>query len=238
MERVARFLEQHTITRSVSLEPEHPEPENLTRRSSLRRRQTHPELISPNGQDNINKKSVRIQEHQEETVTGIIPEIQLVTARILTAEELEEELAAKRAIPELIPVVVPLRPSASESKIKNGQTHDETSITEKNLGPDITMDLTRVDEEKELKNFATTSKRTLTRVSSDSACKIKREVKFSLGDSSNGHSIDVVDIHEDIDDSEDFDWEFDDTLLENTTDNEDLDDFWPKIDASCRSWSR
>ncbi|XP_014208274.1 uncharacterized protein LOC106639270 [Copidosoma floridanum] len=190
------------------------------KRSSLRRRREDAEESAVrDAQDKASalpletvKKTVRISSVEEEfriesfdsvdmdelsqQPCAEMQEVQLVTAKIITAEELVENMARRersppREKPEApkeeatsaevrLQVPAPLKPSVSENAL-GGARPDENKISEKNLAPEILMDLSRVSAaepgplflEEELPR-----KRKLNRVCSDSA------VKFQLG----GHS--------------------------------------------------
>lgn len=83
-----------------------------------------------------------------------------------------------------------MKPSASENAITAARS-DDNKISEKNIKPEILMDLSRLtcDEsqqqrivfDEELLGTPTRPKRKLSRVSSDSACRVMPEVKFQVG---------------------------------------------------------
>ncbi|XP_058790086.1 uncharacterized protein LOC131663616 isoform X2 [Phymastichus coffea] len=205
------------------------------RRPSLRRRREDAaESVFKDGQDRSPvetvKKTVRIcsveEEIQIESFDSVdadesafypgIQEVQLVTAKILTAEELAESIS-KRDMPDkslsmerkeeeedespgitrlaierltaearLQPATI--KPSASENALSGRAIDDK--ISEKNIKPEILMDLSRVSDELEEQQRQqrlltdTGGKRRLSRVSSDSACPPplpSSQVKFRLG---------------------------------------------------------
>ncbi|XP_011504694.1 PREDICTED: uncharacterized protein LOC105367624 [Ceratosolen solmsi marchali] len=162
------------------LDPEKPVETATKRRSSLRRRREDPvETVINDMQEDTVKKTVRIcsvdEEIRIERFDSIdtdewipfaeLQEVQLVTAKILTAEEAADNISKRdqslrdpsmdgrttianlisdRSIPEArVPPSSSLKPSASENAIA-GIWNDDNMISEKNIDPKILMDLSRV----------------------------------------------------------------------------------------------
>lgn len=209
-ERVVRYLElqQHPISEILS-----PDSESLKQRlmfvpshqqenrSSLR------STKNESGTSPSEKKTVRIVDEaavmvqhnstypRPEYLQLETTEPRLVRARILTPEEVMKNVPLSQLEPQMKPQTLPSRihVSASENRLMldTSETKETTSsITEKNLGPDVLLNLSKEYEfqcsKSELQSIFTpnSQKKMLMRISSDGP-NVKQGVKFSIGRDNN-----------------------------------------------------